>query len=481
MPKVDWRPSFHIQPPIGWLNDPNGSCWYDGKYHIFFQYSPDEVRGGKKYWGHYESVDLVNFKFKGIVLSPDKPFDCDGVYSGTAWVENGELELYYTGNVKHKGDYDYINEGRGHNVVRVKTSDTLRYSEKELLLENHDYPENLSCHVRDPKIFKMWGEYYMLLGARTRDSVGTLLFMKSKDRDNWKTDLLFTPSDDFGYMLECPDFFTLVRKNGQTGVISFCPQGMDAEEFRYQNIYQSGYCLLSDELITAAKDGLDDEMHVQNSILNENIRRDHFHEWDMGFDFYAPQVFEAPDGRRLIIGWAGVPDAPYTNETTVKNGWQHCMTMIRELELKNGRIYQTPAHEYDKLHEKEMACDVSEGKFTVFSSAWDLTVEFDKKAEHREIHFFEDLSVEENEDGVSLIFHNDTGEGRDRRNIKNIRLENLRILFDESIMEIYINNGEEVMTTRYYPRERLFTKVNLAGAKSAKAFSMRQSIEINED
>jgi hypothetical protein len=69
------------------------------------------------------------------------------------------------------------------------------------------------------------------------------------------------------------------------------------------------------------------------------------------------------------------------------------------------------------LREKEMDFDISDGKITVLSSAWDLEVEFDENSKEKEIHFNKDLSLVENEDGISLIFHNDTGEGRDRRNM----------------------------------------------------------------
>ena len=50
------RLTHHLMPPVGWLNDPNGLCWYKGRYHVFFQYSPFEANGGLKFWGHYLSL-----------------------------------------------------------------------------------------------------------------------------------------------------------------------------------------------------------------------------------------------------------------------------------------------------------------------------------------------------------------------------------------------------------------------------------------
>ena len=86
-----FRLGHHLMPPVGWLNDPNGLCWYKGKYHVFFQYAPFDVEGGLKFWGHYTSVDLVDWKYEGTALYPDSPYDCHGVYSGSALVEDEKM------------------------------------------------------------------------------------------------------------------------------------------------------------------------------------------------------------------------------------------------------------------------------------------------------------------------------------------------------------------------------------------------------
>ena len=70
------RQRFHLQPPVGWLNDPNGLCVYGGQYHAFFQYSPFDVNGGVKHWGHAVSTDLLHWEQLPVMLYPDEPFDC---------------------------------------------------------------------------------------------------------------------------------------------------------------------------------------------------------------------------------------------------------------------------------------------------------------------------------------------------------------------------------------------------------------------
>ena len=130
------RQRFHLQPPVGWLNDPNGLCVYGGQYHAFFQYGPFDVNGGVKHWGHAVSTDLLHWEQLPVMLYPDEPFDCHGAYSGSALVEDGTMYLYYTGNVKHPGNFDYIKEGRGHNVCLAVSKDGVTLDSKQCLLTN---------------------------------------------------------------------------------------------------------------------------------------------------------------------------------------------------------------------------------------------------------------------------------------------------------------------------------------------------------
>ena len=90
-----WRQQLHLEPPKGWLNDPNGLSWFKNKYHGYFQYAPDDINGGvKKCWGHYESADMLSWNFTGTVLFPDTPYDASGAYSGSAVVNGDELDIF---------------------------------------------------------------------------------------------------------------------------------------------------------------------------------------------------------------------------------------------------------------------------------------------------------------------------------------------------------------------------------------------------
>ena len=94
--KDPWRLRFHLMPPAGWLNDPNGLCQMNGVYHVFFQYSPFDPCGGEKFWGHYTSRNLTDWEYAGVPLAPDEQFDRSGVYSGSCLIKDGIMYLFYT-------------------------------------------------------------------------------------------------------------------------------------------------------------------------------------------------------------------------------------------------------------------------------------------------------------------------------------------------------------------------------------------------
>ena len=238
-----FRTKYHIMPPVGWLNDPNGLCQFRGIYHAYFQYSPLNVNGGGGYWGHCTSRDMLHWEYQDPVLTADTPEDEDGVYSGSALVEDDRMYLFYTGNVKKPGDYDYIDQGRVSTQILVESGDGQQMSGKIKLLGMEDYPDSMTQHIRDPKVWKEEGQYFMVLGARERAwdesgeraDRGGILIYRSGDRKNWTLERSVTPEQRFGYMWECPDIFEL----GGERFLSFCPQGLPSGSERYQNIYQS--------------------------------------------------------------------------------------------------------------------------------------------------------------------------------------------------------------------------------------------------
>lgn len=431
--KIDkWRNKYHIMAPIGWINDPNGLCEFNGKYHCYYQYSPLTPMGGLKFWGHSVSNDLVNWEDKGVALYPDIDEDRDGVYSGSAFVKNDTIYFFYTGNVKYEGEYDYILTGREQNVILVTSKDGINFSEKRVVLKNSDFPKDMSLHVRDPKVWEEDGVYYMVLGARTTDNKGCILLYKSNNIYNWE--FVSVPAgkqDNMGYMWECPDIFKLDNND----ILMFSPQGIDPKGYKYNNIYQCGY----------AKGKFNDD--------KKEFKFDEFIEIDRGFDFYAPQTFEDSKGRRIVIGWMGVPDAIEHKNPTINNFWQHQLTIPRELVLKNNKLYQLPIDELKKLRiGNSIKKDVDLNKGSILdifeSNTFELNIDF-RESNKFEIILREDCKLSFS-DNVFKLELGKSGYGRDMRALEIDYIYSIKIFSDNSSLEIFLNNGEEVFSTRIY-------------------------------
>ena len=104
--KREERPSFHLSPRAGWMNDPNGFSWYQGMYHMFYQYHPYSSYWGPMHWGHAVSRDLLHWEYLPAALAPDMPYDKDGCFSGSAVaLPDGTQMLLYTG-VLHEPEPD---------------------------------------------------------------------------------------------------------------------------------------------------------------------------------------------------------------------------------------------------------------------------------------------------------------------------------------------------------------------------------------
>jgi len=424
---------LHMMPPVGWLNDPNGLCEKEGIYHIFFQYSPFDAEGGEKFWGHMQTPDFIHYEYTGAPLAPDLPIDRDGVFSGSALVENGMIRLYYTGNVEDPGS-EGIMEGRDANTIYVETEDGIAVSSKKLLMTNEDYPGFVTRHVRDPKVWKENDVYYMVQGAWSKDYKGHVLIFTSKDGMDWSYSHDLTTAETFGYMWECPTIFSI----GGSHFLSISPQGLQHEEFRYQNVYQAGYFLI------------DGDFMGKYQLKN-------FQEWDMGFDFYAPQIFEDEKGRQILIGWMGIPDADYSNPT-IDDNWQHALTLPRELTLSDDgkQILQSPLSELESLRKVQLLPDQHHLGEILYQNMGIYELFLENMSSSLFMTVADDLHLNwKEETGIfSLSFTGKAGYGRTERKVKLKKLENIRIFVDSSAIEVYLNKGAIVFSSRFYPKEK---------------------------
>ena len=167
----------------------------------------------------------------------------------------------------------------------------------------------------------------------------------------------------------------------------------------------------------------------------------------------------------IMYGWAGVPDAIEHVNPTIEKGWQHCLTLPRELVLKGEKLYQLPVEELKAMRKDEIKIEdisLSEAKsFELFeNNTYELSVDF-TNTNSFELSFREDCKLTWNQ-GVFTLSLGDSGGGRDYRHVAIESISNVHLYSDNSIIEIYLNGGEEVFTSRIY-NNQLDKNLSLVG------------------
>ncbi|WP_129660274.1 glycoside hydrolase family 32 protein [Rothia halotolerans] len=317
-----WYPTFHIAAPAGWINDPNGLCFFQGRYQVYFQHNPASARHHLMHWGHVSSEDLVTWRREPIALAPTLEADRDGVFSGSAVVgDDGRLYAFYTGHRWRNG----VNEDEGNLQVQclAVSEDGVSFEKRGVVVEG---PEDL-LHFRDPKVWRTGGTWWMVFGACSAERRGEVWLYRSENLLDWEFDrVLFRDPDPEAYMLECPDMFPLENK----WVILYCPMGPREDGFRARNTHNAGY------VVGEWEPG------------GEFRQLTEYRPLDWGHQFYAPQTFEAPDGRRIAFGWMGSFEIPVP--TQAEDAWCGQLTVPRELTLDADlRLRNRPVAEIERL------------------------------------------------------------------------------------------------------------------------------------
>lgn len=441
-----YYPKFHIAAPVGWINDPNGFCYYNGEYHLFYQYHPHSPQWGPMHWGHVTSRDLIHWNHLPIALAPIEDYERDGCFSGSAIEKDGKLYLIYTG---HKNTPENPDLHFRQVQCFAESSDGIHFN-KFPADTTIPAPEDEQIHAgdfRDPKVFKNDdnGKYYMVVGSRTPDGLtGQVLLFESDDLIKWEfKNVMARAEGNEGFMWECPNFANIEGHD----ILIISPQGVKRERNKYMNVFQSGYFVGKLDYETGIY------VHGDFELL------------DFGFDFYAPQVTETPDGRTIMIGWA---DMWYNIMPEQADGWAGMMTIPREVHFKNNRITMTPARELENLRTSEKSYeDLTLYKTTklegVSGDTGELILEIDLK-ETSEFEIY--LRASDDKTQKTVLSYNkalelfkinrdDAGEGGNGERectVPQADKMKLHIFLDRSLVEIFINDGEEVMTSRIYPR-----------------------------
>ncbi|WP_294496795.1 glycoside hydrolase family 32 protein [uncultured Gemmiger sp.] len=436
------RPSFHLTPLTGWMNDPNGFCWYNGCYHLFYQYYPYDTVWGPMHWGHATSTDLLHWQYQPCTLAPDTIPDGMGCFSGSSLpLPDGRLLLMYTGVTADPQG------GKNLQVQCVASGDGIDFVKEENnpVIPRTLLPEGYSAvDFRDPKIWYEGGSYYCAVASRHTENLGSVLLFESLDALHWKfVTVLDSSRGQLGRMWECPDFFAL----GNTQVLLVSPQEVQATADGEFHCGDNTAALLG---------SYDRTTHVFTRRSVQAV--------DQGLDFYAPQTTLAPDGRRILVGWmqswATTPTAPR------RHTWFGRMSLPRELAVHNGRLCQQPVREIETLWADEIRLEgvtvaAPTGLPGIGGRSLDLTVTVDVAASPDcrcfALRFAEGggrfVEVRCDLAKGSLTF--DRSCGGCRRDIPHIRTLpavpregrlTLRLILDLDCAELFLNGGERTVS-----------------------------------
>lgn len=408
---VKYRLKYHVMPPAGWMNDPNGLIYFNGKYHLYYQYNPYSAQPGKMCWGHAVSKDLVSYLSCGVALMPEG--DGESAFSGGAIEINGDIAAYYTLHTE-KGEI------KKEEVYLGISPDGTEFKNLVKVFDNEKLPENISRNdFRDPCPVKIGDNYYVFAGGKdTVLNKGVIVVLGGKTPENLEYKFYLGPYCELGDMGECPSYF---KVNGKDVLLaSGCHVKERGNDFKNAN---------SSVFIVGNLDFEKGCMDV-----------DFIKEVDKGDAFYAPQFVRGSE-KPVMIGWFDMWDKPYPTKD-LGHGWVGAFTFPRVITYKNGDIYQTPLESLNSYlyvpEEGEMpkCADVSfefigEGTLTVEGENGKFTVG--------------------NDGGVYLdTRHLDNLFGIVRRTNGNYGRCHVRFLLDVSGIEVFIDGGREVISSRIY-------------------------------
>lgn len=331
------RPQIHFSPEANWMNDPNGMVYYDGEYHLFYQYYPDSTVWGPMHWGHAVSTDLTHWTHLPVALAPDKH---GYIFSGSVVVDKNNTSglqqgkdapliamfTYFDPEKNKAGTNDDQTQGIAYSNDRGRT--WTKYSGNPVIPNNEKIKD-----FRDPKMFWYEEGGYWVMVLAVGDHVR---FYKSDNLKNWTLTGEFGKKEgSHGGVWECPDLFPLKVENSKTTrwvlLVSLGtggPNGGSATQY-----------------FVGTFDG--------KTFVNDNKAEDIL--WiDYGRDNYAGVTWSnTPDNDRIFLGWMSnwqyaqmVPTSP----------WRSAMTLPREMELEQTpagfRLVQEPVDQVKKLRGK---------------------------------------------------------------------------------------------------------------------------------
>ncbi|KRF06874.1 glycoside hydrolase [Paenibacillus sp. Soil766] len=457
--RTQFRPQLHFTPSNQWMNDPNGMVFYEGEYHLFYQYHPESTVWGPMHWGHAVSRDLVHWEHLSIALSPDEH---GAIFSGSAVVDKHDTSGFFAGKAGLVAIFTHHDTIPGTDQIRQRQS--LAYSMDRgrtwtKYANNPVLTEEALPDFRDPKV--MWYEpsqcWVMVIAAGDY-----VRFYKSPNLKDW------TYTGQFGLgqgshdgVWECPDLFELPIDNelNNTRWVLIVSIGDDV---KFTEGSRTQYFIGT----------FNGDTFVPEESPAPLLWLDH------GRDNYAGVTWSdvtEQQGRRLFIGWMN--NWKYANIIPTAD-WRGAMTLPRELtlatELEGVRLHQKPIRELEakrrnkvdraafELRNSEITitegdlleiiaefeiCDALDFGLKLRSSETEETVISYCVQEHL-------LYMDRSRSGVTE-FHEHFA---CKHNVE-LKPENgmikLHIFVDWSSIEVFANDGKRVITDQIFPLSTL--------------------------
>jgi fructan beta-fructosidase len=297
------RPRDHFTPRRGWLNDPNGLVHHNGEWHLFFQHWPDALVHGPMSWGHAVSRDLLDWAELPVALpateaehmwSGSVVHDAANT-SGLGTAEKGPLVALYT-------SFDPVGLGQAQSLAwSIDEGRTWTpYADNPVL-------DIGSTAFRDPKVLRHDDAWLMVLVLADERTVEVY---RSSDLLRWEHASSFGPSGSVDGVWECPDLLRVPV------------EGTD----------QSAVVLLV-SVLSGAPGGGSGMQYFVGELSGAEFRETQDAQWlDHGADFYAAVSYSAaPDPEPVVQGW--MSNWLYANDVPATD-FRGSMTLARRVSLR---------------------------------------------------------------------------------------------------------------------------------------------------
>jgi len=472
------RPQYHFSQPAMWMNDPNGLVYYQGEYHLFYQYYPSDTIWGPMHWGHAVSRDLVHWDHLPVALYPD---DLGYIFSGSAVVDWQNTSGFgKDGEPPLVAIFTYHNpelakaKGKNHEYQGIAFSNDrgrswTKYSENPVLPNTQKLQD-----FRDPKVF--WHErsnrWVMALSATDH-----VQFWASGNLREWRKLSEFGREwGAHGGVWECPDLVEMpVAGTPDTRWVLLLnlnpggPQGGSGTQYFVGDFDGTTFTL---------DDGFRQTLETREAV------------WlDSGKDNYAGVTWaDIPeeDGRTLFIGWMG--NWEYAQQVPTWP-WRSAMTLPRELTLAkigdNYRVLSRPVDELAQLRSGTWRVEsrlLADGEtvplptpFPIATS--EVILELQLPADGRQVvsveltneigemyrigydGFTNEFFSDRTSSGISGFSDQFAGVHRSPRLTRDRRLR-FHIFFDVASAELFADGGANVMTELFFP-SRPFSQLSI--------------------